>query len=198
MAMPDFLRTKSRAKKMNKIVIELANTICWDRKEEDKVYLKHVQVVIGQFACATRQVFMRFAGGPELDLSFFDMDRLAIAYLKLRGITLPTELSDLTNAEPPPRCDFVVPNWLMSGFLRKTDAEVPKEPVKEKPCARCGQSYAYSGEWYGDLCPECADNTEGDWVCRFCNRRGDFEEMGGSGARNPNCCGSPCNHVKTE
>lgn len=69
---------------------------------------------------------------------------------------------------------------------------------KEKTCARCGTTSAYSGDWYRYLCPECADETEGEWLCSSCNRRGNFEEMGGSGAINPSCCGSPCNQVSTE
>src|SRR5581483_739614 len=27
-------------------------------------------------------------------------------------------------------------------------------------CARCGGTHAYSGDWYGELCPTCADETE--------------------------------------
>jgi hypothetical protein len=66
----------------------------------------------------------------------------------------------------------------------------------QKNCARCGQTSTYSGDWYRDLCPDCADKTEGEWVCRHCNRYGNFEEMGGNGAVNPSCCGSRCKHIK--
>jgi hypothetical protein len=183
---------------MSKKTIKFRNAIFWDRNKGDKVYMENLRMVVEQFPFATRQVLMRFASGPDLDLSVFDMDRIAVAYLKLRGITLPAELSDLTNAAPPPRGDFVVPTRLMSGTLRKVDAEIPKGPVKKKRCARCRQTRQYSGDWYGNLCPGCADSTAGDWVCCRCNRSGDFDEMGGSGATNPSCCGSPCNHIKTE
>jgi hypothetical protein len=61
-----------------------------------------------------------------------------------------------------------------------------------KTCARCAQIKKYPGDWFGDLCPECADETEGVWICRACGRRGDFEAMGGSGAENPWCCGAFC------
>jgi hypothetical protein len=36
---------------------------------------------------------------------------------------------------------------------------------EQKKCARCAQTKKYSGEWYCGLCPECADETEGKWVC---------------------------------
>lgn len=72
------------------------------------------------------------------------------------------------------------------------------EMLENKVCARCGQTSEYSGDWYLDLCPDCADETEGKWVCCYCNRHGDFEEMGGEGAIDPNCCGSPCRHIAIE
>lgn len=69
---------------------------------------------------------------------------------------------------------------------------------RQKTCTRCRQTGEYSGDWYGDLCPECADETDGDWVCLCCIRHGNFEEMGDSGAMNPTCCGSTCEHVRNE
>jgi hypothetical protein len=30
----------------------------------------------------------------------------------------------------------------------------------ELTCRRCGLGLPYSGDWYGDLCPQCADETE--------------------------------------
>lgn len=68
-----------------------------------------VHVAIHQFPFATRQVFLRFANGPELDLSFFDMDRLAVEYLKLRGIKLSAQVCDLAKAVPPVQADFMLP-----------------------------------------------------------------------------------------
>ena len=59
-------------------------------------------------------------------------------------------------------------------------------------CARCGQLTARRGDWFGDLCPGCADRTEGRWSCDVCGRFGDFEAMGGNGKINPACCGFPC------
>jgi hypothetical protein len=69
---------------------------------------------------------------------------------------------------------------------------------RQKNCVRCGEKTDYSGEWYGDLCPECADETDGEWVCRYCARSGNFEEMGGSGAISPICCGSVCDHISRD
>lgn len=62
-------------------------------------------------------------------------------------------------------------------------------------CLRCRRNEKYSGDWYGDLCPSCADQTDGDWVCLCCERIGNFEAMGGDGADNPRCCGVPCIRV---
>jgi hypothetical protein len=195
-ARTDCVPTKLRGATMNKTVIELANTIHWDPNAGDKVYLERVQIVIKQFAFATRQVFMRFAGGPGLDWSVFDMDRFASAYLKMRGIGVPAGSSDPTNNQRPPRCDFVVPNSVMSSPLKKSDAKVPAKPSSKKLCARCRKRVTYSSDWYGDLCPGCADKTEGQWVCARCARKGDFEAMGGSGATNPKCCGVRCKRIK--
>jgi hypothetical protein len=64
-----------------------------------------------------------------------------------------------------------------------------------RECGRCEQLVADSGDWYGDLCPECADATDGDWICPRCGARGDFESMGGSGAGDPECCGNPCERI---
>jgi hypothetical protein len=202
---------------MKKVVLELANAVHWDRAEGDKVYLENVHVIITDFRFDTRQVCLRFASGPGLDLSIVDMDRLAIEYFKLRGIELPIEICNLANAAPPPKCDFVVPSHLMRQLSKVQDA--PVTPVstgctarkarkpnskasagkqRKRRCVRCRRTSAASGEWYGDLCPKCADKTEGEWVCKECGRHGDFETMGGTGSIDPVCCGSPCKHAKVE
>ena len=102
-------------------VVELRNTIHWDRQKDDKVYLQSVQLSFNQFPFAMRQVFLRFVNGPKLDFSTFDMDRLVLEYLKLRGVRPPVELCNLANAKAPAGCDFVVPRDLLrgSGSLRK-------------------------------------------------------------------------------
>ncbi len=65
-------------------------------------------------------------------------------------------------------------------------------------CTRCGLTAESSGEWYGGLCPECADETEGTWICRVCGQRGNFEFMGGDGANEPTCCSSHCEYLPSE
>ena len=62
-------------------------------------------------------------------------------------------------------------------------------------CSRCGQLVELCGDWYGDLCPECADETDCDWICFVCGKSGPFEDMGGDGADDPECCGVPCRRV---
>jgi hypothetical protein len=62
-------------------------------------------------------------------------------------------------------------------------------------CARCGQTTEHSGDWYDDLCPGCADETDCDWRCRSCGQQRSFEVMGGEGATNPVCCGVPCHRI---
>lgn len=62
-------------------------------------------------------------------------------------------------------------------------------------CARCRKCHTYNGDWFCGLCPSCADRTEGEWACRQCGHHGDFETMGGEGAEDPECCGSPCEHT---
>jgi hypothetical protein len=63
-------------------------------------------------------------------------------------------------------------------------------------CAGCRRSYPYSGDWFGDLCPGCADQTKGEWICHNCGKRGDFEPMNGGGMENPICCGRTCEHIR--
>ena len=69
---------------MSRQTIELANVIIWDRNADDKVYVEEVGIAIEQFPFTNRQVFVRFAEGPALDLSIWDMDRLVAAYQSLR------------------------------------------------------------------------------------------------------------------
>ncbi len=66
---------------MNEKTIQLGNTIWWDRCEDDKVYMDKLRIILPGFPFATRQVCLRFDAGPELDLSLFDMDRIAVEYL---------------------------------------------------------------------------------------------------------------------
>jgi hypothetical protein len=185
-----------RAESMAKIDIELANTIHWDQNEPDKVYLDSVRICFDPLPFVTRPVYIRFSPRLALDLSAGDMDRIAIGYLRLRGAKLPPDVIRLTKAKPPPKCDFVVPSWVLPKPSDANDAAPHAQRITQKRCARCRKRQEYSGDWYGDLCPECADATEGQWLCRRCKRRGNFEEMGGDGATNPSCCGSACKRVK--
>jgi hypothetical protein len=52
-----------------------------------------------------------------------------------------------------------------------------------------------SEDWYDDLCPGCADATDGDWFCNVCGRRGNFETMGGDGDSDPECCEVLCRRI---
>jgi hypothetical protein len=144
-------------------VVELANTVYRDENEGGKLYVDQVAIMIRQLPFATRQVFLRLTGGPELDLALIDMDRIAIEYLKMRGVYLPPEASELTNAKRPPKGDFLVPGSLISEFST-VSASTPREQAQDvRRCARCGRTCPYSGDWYGDLCPECADATEPEY-----------------------------------
>lgn len=107
---------------MTSKVIELRNTIHWDRQKGDKVYLDKVRLTLKQFPFALRQprvrplcqlIFLRFADGPGMDSCTFDMDRLVLEYLKLRGVKPPIKLCNLTKAKKPIRCDFIVPRRLL-------------------------------------------------------------------------------------
>jgi hypothetical protein len=61
-----------------------------------------------------------------------------------------------------------------------------------RPCERCAQLVEVSEDWYDDLCPGCADATDGGFECPRCGRRGSFEDMGGNGSSDPLCCGQLC------
>lgn len=143
---------------MKETIFELNNTVWWDRDEDDKVDMDRLRIIFSEFRFATRQVCLRFITGPELDLSFFDMDRIAVEYLGMRGFVLPPEVQNLVNATCPPSCDFLVPRDVAA----KLEQISSPQSVDEKLCARCRQYSRYSGDWYGDLCPECADETDPD------------------------------------
>lgn len=143
---------------MKQTIVPLSNTIWWNRYEDEKVYVDSVRIVISALPFATRQVCLRFAAGPDLDISLFDMDQIAVKYLEMRGVELPPEVQDLKKAKCPPTCDFLIPKEVASQFSRNSSPET----VIEKLCARCLQTCQYSGDWYGDLCPRCADETEPD------------------------------------
>src|SRR5207247_10732477 len=76
----------SKGENVRKELIKLDNTIHWDPNEGDKVYLKSVQVSIVPWPFDTRHALLRFSGGPALDFCVVDLDRLVLAYLKLRGV----------------------------------------------------------------------------------------------------------------
>jgi hypothetical protein len=196
----------AKKKNANKRVIELANTVFWSPIEQDKVYLKDVHIAIGDFPFTLRLVFVRFGDGPALDFSIFDMDRLAIEYLRMRGVKLPKNVRMLTQGEPPPQCDFLVPNSRLPDLniqaKRSQKATRKKSSARKNDeqgtCSRCRKNRKTSEDWFGTLCPECADGTEGEWMCRVCGRKGDFETMGGCGAVDPMCCGAPCEQSRTD
>lgn len=108
----------------------LANTIHWDPNKGDKVYLESIYLTVTDFPFDMRKVILRFAKGPKIDLSTFDMDRIAIEYLKMRGAKLPAIVSSLANAKPPPQCDFIVPSHLAASLLKKRQTKSPQEPPK--------------------------------------------------------------------
>jgi hypothetical protein len=112
----------------------------------------------------------------------------------LRGHKEPPELDEIDLPKPEVRAGPSV-DVQVGGRL---PAAVPAQPPDQKLCARCGEFDDDSGDWYDDLCPACADRTDGDWICRVCARRGSFESMGGSGASDPNCCNAPCRHLAPE
>jgi hypothetical protein len=143
---------------MKETIVQLSNTIWWNRYDDEKVDVDSLRIVFDALPFATRQVCLRFAAGPDLDLSLFDMDRIAVGYLEMRGVDLPSEVQDLKKAKCPPPCDFLIPKEVASLLIRSSSPET----VNEKRCARCLQTCQYSGDWYGDLCPQCADETEPD------------------------------------
>lgn len=65
-------------------LVDLDNTILWDRKSDRKAYVEIVNVAVGGAKFESRQVRLRFKDGPEMDFTVFDMNRLVDAYLKLR------------------------------------------------------------------------------------------------------------------
>jgi hypothetical protein len=94
---------------MSKKAIRLANSVHWNRERGDKVYLDGLHHAVTDFPFTLRQVILRFNDGPAIDLSIYDMDRIAIEYLRQRGIKRPAHILKLPTSKVPPACDFLVP-----------------------------------------------------------------------------------------
>src|SRR5262245_60940330 len=95
---------------MDKRSIKLENAVFWNGEADDKVYMSDAQIVLDDHQYAIRLVIFRFQGGPAIDMSIYDADRLIAVYLELRGITTPPGLSESTK---PNNCDFRVPAHIM-------------------------------------------------------------------------------------
>ncbi len=50
-------------------------------------------------------------------------------------------------------------------------------------CARCGKTVARYGDWFGGLCPTCADRTDSNWLCHRCGARGVSKRWAGMAKR---------------
>ena len=144
---------------------ELRNSVYWDRNRDgNKVYLRRLKIAVESLPFVSRQVHLRFINGPALDLSVFDMDRLVHEFERLRSdlFSADTTNSDLGTIVIPGTRD-------QTGQSKKRPRKRPnkaKTGQRKKKCARCCQRVEVSGDWYGDLCPRCADNTDGEWICR--------------------------------
>lgn len=69
----------------------------------------------------------------------------------------------LDTLEKPPDIDEVdgpVADVLVELAVDSTSENTSSSSQELKHCARCRQDSEYSGDWYGDLCPECADETD--------------------------------------
>lgn len=112
---------------MSKKKLKLCNVVFWEAGRGDKTYVDAVQIGVERFPFTNRQVFLRFIGGPGIDLSVYDADRIVSAYLKIRGIEPPSELC---TAAKPDKCDFSIPlnneDWRRSAErLRKSNQQRP-------------------------------------------------------------------------
>jgi hypothetical protein len=94
---------------MATLTFTLANTTVRRCNDEEKDYRETVRLSIDEKSFMARLVSLHFPDGPELNFSTFDMDCIAIEYLKLRGIEPTAAMRKLLDASPPPRCTFVVP-----------------------------------------------------------------------------------------
>jgi hypothetical protein len=122
------LATKFEFRTMAKLTLSLANTTCRRRTEEEKDYRESVTLSVQAVPFAIRVVSLHFSGWPEFELCTFDMDRIAIEYLRLRGIKLPAVLKKLLDVQPPPRCTFILPVQHMSGENSKDDSNASSKP----------------------------------------------------------------------
>jgi hypothetical protein len=109
----------------------------------------------------------------------------------LLGLHAPPDIDELDLPQP------VIRDVKATGFVDRAAARSDSLSDKDR-CARCRQLVPRCEDWYGDLCPTCADETDVDWICPACGERGSFEAMGGDGATDPECCGVPCRRAEDE
>ena len=112
----------------------------------------------------------------------------------------PPEIDDIDL--PAPVVQHGAPASPSAGNLRLEAADARQEAAasagrdaEQKECDRCSHTDSYSGNGHDDLCPEDADQTDDEWICRVCRRRGTFEAMGGNDADDPRCCGVLCRRI---
>ena len=98
------MRRDKQARRIVRKTIKLFNAVARDYQIGEKVYMEEVSLAVGGCWFELRKVFLRFLNGPAIDLSIEDMDRLVAAYLRLRGIGLPNELTK--RKKPPIQGDF--------------------------------------------------------------------------------------------
>jgi hypothetical protein len=135
-------------------------------------------------------IFLHPVGGGDASgyVYFLDDGR---SFLLQEDYATSGAIEVLCGEEPPEIDDLDLPE-------PHTYGRQAMKGLNQRSCARCRQISAYVDDWYGDLCPECADQTDGEWVCRACGRRGSFEAMGGNGGADPICCASPCHRTNAD
>lgn len=117
---------------MKRKSVVLASTLFWDSSRNQNVPTEKVFVIIER-RFPGREVLLRFLDGPELDLSFCDMDRLVARYLQLRGVTLPFKTEDFGRCDPTLQRRWPTPH-VNKG--RTSQRGVPQKESRRKRIAK--------------------------------------------------------------
>lgn len=102
-------------------------------------------------------IFLRPSAGDPCGFVYFQDDGRSFLVPEIgRGA-----IEILDTRDKPPEIDEL--DGPIASVVVEVDSSADNNSdsrVELKHCTRCFQDSEYSGDWYGDLCPQCADETD--------------------------------------
>lgn len=107
-------------------------------------------------------IFLHPSAGDPCGYVYF-LDDGRSFFVKESG---PTAIELIDDIEVIPELDDMPDPNSNSNSISRIDTSVRMDSIEtenqeERQCGQCGQVVADIGDWYGELCPNCADATDG-------------------------------------